>query len=120
MYKKRGRPKNKRDLIRFSFHIPKEQYELLTEFSEEEDMSMAQIVRRAVDMYITTQSNMFNLDDNNITIAQHLKETRSKRAQLVNYISAVQEETDVDPSDNLKFEEEAELIFRELNPDGFD
>lgn len=107
----RGRPKNERDLVRISTHIPRSHYELLREISVDEDLSTGQIIRRALELYLISQRDVLNITDSDLTIATHLTETRSRKAIKLSHIDRLQPHSS-EPEDAL-------AIFEELNPDAF-
>lgn len=106
-----GRPKNKRDLIRISTHIPKDHYHLIISISDEEDLSMGQIIRRAIELYLVSQREVLNLEESEIAMANHLTETRSKRAITINHV--------INSASDQDSNEDSSSIFEELNPDAF-
>jgi len=103
----KGRPKNKRDLIRFSSHIPKDQYHLLKCIGEEEDLSIAQIVRRAIELYLVSQKEVLSIDESELAMANHISETRSLKAMRLNQLT--QDRDEENPID----------LFKDLNPEAF-
>lgn len=118
----RGRQKNKRDLIRISTHIPKEHHELLLQISDEEDLSTAQIIRRAIELYLLSQKDVLGIDESEMTIAKHISETRSKRAQLISHTKKfdnIRREIEMDPFQIDLLDASADSLFQELNPDAF-
>jgi len=101
-----GRPRHKRDLIRISTHIPKRVYDLLKDISEEEDLSLAQIIRRAIDMYLFSQENLLNIEESDLELANYESETRTKKALLLNQTRIFDRDINQESS-----------LFEELNPD---
>lgn len=115
-----GRPKNKRDLIRISTHIPYAHHSLLKEISDEEDLSMGQVFRRAVEMYLISQKDVLGIEENDLAMAKHISETRSKKAQLINQTLKFEEiRNNMNLEDNFDFLESGTEIFEELNPAAF-
>lgn len=112
----RGRPKSPRDLIRISAHIPMDHYDLLRSISEEEDLSVAQIFRRAVELYLISQKDVLGIDDGDISYAKHISETRSKKAIFINHSEKFLEMAN---KDSGKSNIDALEIFEELNPAAF-
>jgi UTP-glucose-1-phosphate uridylyltransferase len=74
--------KNK-DLIRVSFHISLEQYNLIATIADEEDLCFSQVVRRALEMYLVTQKDILGIGDSDLAQAKFIGETRTKRALLM-------------------------------------
>ncbi|MFM6214515.1 hypothetical protein [Planktothrix sp.] len=105
-----GRPKNKRDLMRVSLHLPKDHYQLMAKIGEEEDLSVAQMVRRAVELYLVTQFDMLGISESDLALASHVSETRSKRATIVTRATSLERMY----SDNT-----VEELFKDLNPAAF-
>lgn len=112
-YSRRGRPPNKRNLIRISTHIPKDHHDLLKEISIDEDLSTGQIIRRAIELYLLSQKDVLNIMGSDLAMASHISETRSKKAMIFNHseklVGAYKNNEDV-----------AMEIFEELNPVAFD
>ena len=108
-----GRRKNPRDLMRISTHIPKEHYEILSEISMDEDLSMAQVIRRAVELYLVSQKDVLGIDDSDMALAAHLSETRSKKAIILNHAEKFHN------FNNKDSDVDANSIFEDLNPDAF-
>lgn len=121
-YTNRGRPRNKRDLIRISTHIPKEHHELLLQISDEEDLSAAQVIRRAIELYLLSQQDVLGINESEMTIAKHISETRSKKAQLISHVNkfdSIRRNMELDPFENDLLDVSADSLFQELNPDAF-
>lgn len=114
MYRQRGpgRPKNTRELVRMSVHIPKQHYGVLVSLAEEEDLSVAQIVRRALELYLVSQKDVLGIDDSDISYSAHLTETRSKRAIIVSHAEKFYALNNVSLDDGSS-------IFEDLNPAAF-
>ena len=110
-YKNRGRPKNERDLVRISTHIPRSHYELIKDISIDEDLSTGQIIRRALELYLISQRDVLNITDSDLTMATHLTETRSRKAIKLTHIDRLLP-TSSESNDALS-------IFEDLNPDAF-
>lgn len=110
-----GRPTHPKDLVRISLHVPRAHYRLLKALSAEEDLSVAQIVRRAIELYLTSQSELLNFEDIESDLLNHVAETRSKKAILLNHTNQFSKNKD----DNSLKEKNDEDIFSDLNPDAF-
>lgn len=103
-----GRPQHKRDLIRISTHIPKKVHDMLKDISEEEDLSLAQIIRRAIDMYLFSQGDLLNIEESDLELVNYESETRTKKALLLNQTQMFDRDMNQQSS-----------LFQELNPDAF-
>lgn len=107
-----GRPKNPRDLIRISTHIPKDHYDLLIDISQDEDLSMAQVIRRSIELYLVSQRDVLGIGDSDIALAAHLSETRSRKAIVLSHADKLN-------IYNPNASQDVDSIFQELNPDAF-
>lgn len=110
--RKVGKPKNPRDLTRMSIHVPKQHYGILVSLAEEEDLSVAQIVRRAIELYLVSQKDVLGITDSEIAYASHLAETRSKKAIVISH-------ADKFYAMHNPIIEDASSIFEDLNPEAF-
>jgi len=110
--RKKGRPKNKRDLIRISSHIPKHHYDLMKMIVDEDDLSMAQVLRRAIELYLCTQKDVLGIEDSEIAMANHISEDRTNKALILHYKDNL-------PKSPFDKSNSADELFEELNPDAF-
>lgn len=76
--------------------------------SEEEDLSLAQIIRRAVDMYLFSQGDLLNIKESDLELVNYESETRTKKALLLNQTQMFDRDMNQQSS-----------LFQELNPDAF-
>jgi len=96
--------------MRVSLHLPKDHYELLSSISNNEDLSIAQIVRRAIELYLVTQFDVLGISESDLALASHVSETRSKKAAIVTRAATLERKY----CDNS-----VEELFKDLNPMAF-
>lgn len=111
-----GRTKSIKDLKRISLHLPLLHIKVLKRISEGEDLTVAQIIRRAVELYLGTQKHYMEYNYNDLELDAHLSETRTKKAIFLSHV----DELDKQKSKASGVSGEVfDDIFEELNPDAF-
>lgn len=112
--------KDPKDLVRISLHIPRKHHEILKSMRRKEDLNIAQIVRRALDLYLLSQRQVIDLEDEElqeIEMSSSLAENRTKKAILLSQRDTLKRINE----ENQSYHEEdlAQDLFHDLNPDAF-
>ena len=111
-----GRTKSVKIFSRISLHLPLAHIKVLRNISQEEDLTVSQIIRRAVELYLTTQKHYIDFDYNNLELDTHLSETRTKKAIFLSHAEGL----DKQRNNNSNIQGEVfDDIFEQLNPDAF-
>jgi len=111
-----GRTKSVKLFSRVSLHLPVAHIKVLKNISQEEDLTVSQIIRRAVELYLGTQKHYIDFNYNDLELDTHLAETRTKKAIFLSHVDSI----DKQKSSNTNIQGEVfDDIFEELNPDAF-
>jgi hypothetical protein len=111
-----GRTKSVKIFSRISLHLPLVHIKVLRNISQEEDLTVSQIIRRAVELYLATQKHFIDFNYNDLELDTHLSETRTKRAIFLSHADGI----DKQKNNNSNIQGEVfDDIFEELNPDAF-
>jgi hypothetical protein len=103
---------NSKPFKRMVVQVPYCHYEILEGISLEEDMSISQLVRRAIELYLVTQKDVLSIPESEIALTAHLAETRSKKAMVITHA----EKFFTLHSDSNKSDLS---LFEELNPEAY-
>ena len=109
-----GRTKSTKTLSRISLHLPVVHINVLKNISQEDDLTVSQIIRRAVELYLATQKHYIDFNYNDMELDTHLSETRTKKAIFLSHVDNLEKQ-----KDNFSGEELFDDLFEELNPDAF-
>lgn len=118
--RERGRPRHNSDLVQLNVLIPKEHRLLLQYVAEQEDLSLNQITRRAIQQYLVVNLDVLGIESEDIGVALmrdgKSKETRTNRAL---YNSVEENRNNLPrldlPAASANIDENS--LFEDLNPD---
>lgn len=112
-------PKSKSNkcLTRISLHIPDPHLKALKRISQDEDLNVSQIIRRALELYLSTQRQYIDLQDDELQLDAHLSETRTKKALMLSHIDYLEKAKKGFKDEGSLFDNDD--LFEELNPDAF-
>lgn len=115
-----SKSRDPKDLVRISLHIPRKHYNLLKSMKAREDLSLSQIIRRALDLYLLSQRQVLDLEEEEIQeieMTSSLSESRTKKAILLNQRETLRHMNR--NNDSYGEEESANDLFQDLNPEAF-
>lgn len=111
-----GRNKSTKLFSRVSLHLPLVHIKVLKNISQEEDLTVSQIIRRAVELYLGTQKHYIDFNYNDLELDTHLAETRTKKAIFLSHADGIEKQKNGNSNiEGVVFDD----IFEELNPDAF-
>lgn len=111
-----GRVKSAKTFSRISLHLPLNHIKVLKNISQDEDLTVSQIIRRAVELYLATQKHYIDFNYNDLELDTHLSETRTKKAIFLSHIDGIEKQK----SNNSSIQGEVfDDIFEDLNPEAF-
>ena len=111
-----GKTKSVKALKRVSLHLPLVHLKVLKDISQDEDLTISQIIRRAVELYLTTQKHYIDFNFDELELDAHLSETRTKKAIFLAHADGIEKAK----YNNTNLQGDTfEDIFEELYPDAF-